>query len=196
MPPLDPRQLHRFHNEALAATSLHHKHIIPVYAVACERGVYFYAMQFIEAGRRAADLLNSFDCQLSIARAEYRVVAGRNYDGNLTGEHTPAAPCARLQISIASSTKGRLLACQPSASARPSNNFSSGPPGSCLAESCRLLQRMSPSALPVQPRSASFDHLPPREKTASTKRIIFAMLGARPQTIRMNRQDHNATRQT
>src|SRR5262245_7012858 len=45
---MDPRQLQRFHNEALAAASLHHEHIIPVYAVGCERGVHFYAMQFIE----------------------------------------------------------------------------------------------------------------------------------------------------
>lgn len=45
---LDPRQLQRFRNEALAAASLHHDHIIPVYAVGCERGVHFYAMQFVD----------------------------------------------------------------------------------------------------------------------------------------------------
>jgi serine/threonine protein kinase/Tfp pilus assembly protein PilF len=45
---LEPRQLQRFKNEAVAAASLHHEHIIPVYAVGCERGVHFYAMQFIE----------------------------------------------------------------------------------------------------------------------------------------------------
>ena len=45
---MDPKQLQRFHNEAKAAASLHHEHIVPVYAVGCERGVHYYAMQFID----------------------------------------------------------------------------------------------------------------------------------------------------
>src|SRR5947209_16791826 len=45
---LDPRQLQRFHNEAHAAACLHHNHIVPVFAVGCERGVHYYAMQFVE----------------------------------------------------------------------------------------------------------------------------------------------------
>ena len=52
---MDPRHLQRFHNEAQAAASLHHEHIVPVYAVGCERGVHYYAMQFIDGldtGRR------------------------------------------------------------------------------------------------------------------------------------------------
>lgn len=51
---LDPRQLQRFKNEALAAASLHHEHIVPVYFVGCERGVHFYAMQYIEGLSLAA----------------------------------------------------------------------------------------------------------------------------------------------
>src|SRR5579884_4281784 len=45
---IDSRHLQRFHNEAQAAACLHHPHIVPVYFVGCERGVHFYAMQFIE----------------------------------------------------------------------------------------------------------------------------------------------------
>jgi tetratricopeptide (TPR) repeat protein len=45
---LDARQLQRFHNEARAAAGLHHEHIVPVHGVGCERGVHFYAMQFID----------------------------------------------------------------------------------------------------------------------------------------------------
>ncbi|MGQ0636286.1 MAG: serine/threonine-protein kinase [Planctomycetaceae bacterium] len=44
----DARQLQRFKNEAQAAALLHHTHIVPIYAVGCERGVHFYAMEFIE----------------------------------------------------------------------------------------------------------------------------------------------------
>jgi tetratricopeptide (TPR) repeat protein len=53
---LDPRQLQRFHNEARAAAGLHHTNIVPVYAVGCERGVHYYAMQFID-GRTLADFI-------------------------------------------------------------------------------------------------------------------------------------------
>jgi serine/threonine protein kinase/tetratricopeptide (TPR) repeat protein len=53
---LDARQLRRFQNEAQAAAHLHHTHIVPVHAVGFERGVHFYAMQFIE-GQTLAGLI-------------------------------------------------------------------------------------------------------------------------------------------
>jgi tetratricopeptide (TPR) repeat protein/serine/threonine protein kinase len=53
---MDPRGLQRFHNEARAAAGLHHTNIVPVYGVGCERGVQYYAMQFIE-GRTLADFI-------------------------------------------------------------------------------------------------------------------------------------------
>jgi serine/threonine protein kinase/tetratricopeptide (TPR) repeat protein len=53
---LDPRQLQRFQNEAQAAACLHHTNIVPVYFVGCERGVHFYAMQFID-GQTLAELI-------------------------------------------------------------------------------------------------------------------------------------------
>jgi serine/threonine protein kinase len=51
---LDPKQLHRFKIEAQAAAHLQHQNIVPVYAVGCERGVHFYAMQFIDGQTVAA----------------------------------------------------------------------------------------------------------------------------------------------
>ena len=50
---LDPRQLQRFQNEARAAASLKHPNIVSVYSVGCERGVHYYAMDFVE-GRNLA----------------------------------------------------------------------------------------------------------------------------------------------
>src|SRR6266849_7972441 len=51
---LDARQLQRFKNEAHAAAHLQHQNIVPVYFVGCERGVHFYAMQFVEGQTLAA----------------------------------------------------------------------------------------------------------------------------------------------
>ncbi len=45
---MDPKQLQRFKNEAQAAAHLHHPNIVQVHATGCERGVHYYAMQFIE----------------------------------------------------------------------------------------------------------------------------------------------------
>lgn len=44
----DPKQLQRFKNEALAAAHLNHPNIVPVHAVGSDRGVHYYAMQFID----------------------------------------------------------------------------------------------------------------------------------------------------
>jgi serine/threonine protein kinase len=51
---LDGKQLQRFKNEAQAAAGLQHTNIVPVYFVGCERGVHFYAMQFVEGQTLAA----------------------------------------------------------------------------------------------------------------------------------------------
>jgi serine/threonine protein kinase/Tfp pilus assembly protein PilF len=66
---LDERQLQRFKNEAHAAAQLHHPGIVPVYATGCERGVHFYAMQYIE-GQTLAALIQE------LRRAERREPAG------------------------------------------------------------------------------------------------------------------------
>ncbi len=51
---LDQRQLARFQNEARAAASLKHPNIVHVYSVGCERGVHYYAMEYVDGQTLAA----------------------------------------------------------------------------------------------------------------------------------------------
>jgi serine/threonine protein kinase len=51
---IDPRRLQRFKTEALTAAHVQHERIVPVHAVGCERGVHYYAMQFIDGQSLAA----------------------------------------------------------------------------------------------------------------------------------------------
>jgi serine/threonine protein kinase len=64
---LDAKHLQRFKTEAYAAAQLHHTHIVPVYAVGCERGMHFYAMQLIE-GRSFADVIDELRQESSLDR--------------------------------------------------------------------------------------------------------------------------------
>jgi hypothetical protein len=54
---LDVKHLQRFKTEAQAAAQLHHTNIVPVYAIGCERGLHFYAMQLIE-GRSLSEIID------------------------------------------------------------------------------------------------------------------------------------------
>ncbi|MHB8970371.1 MAG: protein kinase domain-containing protein [Pirellulaceae bacterium] len=53
---MDARQLQRFQNEAVAAASLKHPHIVQVYSVGCERGIHYYAMEYVE-GQTLAEVI-------------------------------------------------------------------------------------------------------------------------------------------
>jgi serine/threonine protein kinase len=53
---VDAKQLARFQIETQVAAALHHPHIVPIFAVGCDRGVHYYAMQLIE-GRCLAEML-------------------------------------------------------------------------------------------------------------------------------------------
>ena len=44
----DPEAIERFRREAETVAKLHHTNIVPIFAVGSERGVNYYAMQFIE----------------------------------------------------------------------------------------------------------------------------------------------------
>jgi eukaryotic-like serine/threonine-protein kinase len=84
---LDLRQLQRFKNEALAAAHLRHENIVPVHAVGEERGVHFYAMQFIE-GRSLAALIG----ELKATAADSAVAeVARLPDGTLASSATDSA---------------------------------------------------------------------------------------------------------
>jgi len=61
---LDPRQMRRFKNEALAAAHLRHENIVPLYSVGEERGVHYYAMQLI-GGRSLAAVISELKTQPS-----------------------------------------------------------------------------------------------------------------------------------
>ena len=52
----DEDAMNRFRREAETVARLHHTNIVPIFAVGCERGVHYYAMQLI-AGRSLADVL-------------------------------------------------------------------------------------------------------------------------------------------
>ncbi len=57
---LDDRHLQRFRVEAQAAAQLHHTNIVPVYAVGCDRGTHYYAMQLIN-GQSVAEAIENAD---------------------------------------------------------------------------------------------------------------------------------------
>ena len=52
----DPRQLARFHVEVHAVAALNHPHIVPIFSVGIDRGVHYFAMQYIE-GRSFAQMM-------------------------------------------------------------------------------------------------------------------------------------------
>jgi serine/threonine protein kinase len=81
---LDPRQLQRFKTEAQAAALLHHTNIVPIHAVGCERGVHYYAMQFIDGQNLAATI------------AELRVVEGLDEPRGTEARETTSTAASRL----------------------------------------------------------------------------------------------------
>jgi serine/threonine protein kinase/Flp pilus assembly protein TadD len=98
---LDDRQIQRFKNEAQAAAHLHHTNIVPVHAVGCERGVYYYAMQFID-GHTLAALI-----------AELRRTSGVKApaEGELTGPYMPSPGGGQTAVVAGLSTERSV--CSP-----------------------------------------------------------------------------------
>ena len=95
---MDPRHLQRFRNEAQAAACLHHPNIVPVYGVGCERGVHYYAMQFID-GQTLAQVIAEIDARRQ--ESNHR----RTEDTEIERRNGPVFVCA-LCVSV---VKSRLL---------------------------------------------------------------------------------------
>jgi WD40 repeat protein/serine/threonine protein kinase len=87
---LDPKQLQRFKNEAQAAAHLQHTNIVPVHYVGCERGVHFYAMQYIE-GQTVAALIGDLRqlARPEAPRAEPPAGPEPSWAGEATGPYRP-----------------------------------------------------------------------------------------------------------
>jgi tetratricopeptide (TPR) repeat protein len=89
---LAPAHLERFRREARAAALLHHSNIVPVFGVGCDRGVHFYAMQFIHG--------QSLDRVLLELRRRCPVAAAA-VAGSGTPALGPADPAADLSAALA-----------------------------------------------------------------------------------------------
>ncbi len=63
---LDDRQLRRFQNEVQAAATLEHPHIVPVYSVGADRGVYYYAMRLIQ-GPNVSELITTWNSRFAVS---------------------------------------------------------------------------------------------------------------------------------
>ncbi len=94
---LDQRQLKRFKTEAKAAASLDHPHIVNVYNVGNERGVHYYAMQYVE-GHDVAELI----CQLrELSRADSPDTESAGYElaqSLASGEFEPPDATRRMSL--------------------------------------------------------------------------------------------------
>ena len=97
---IDPRRLQRFKTEALTAAHVQHEKIVPVHAVGCERGVHYYAMQFIE-GQSLAALI----ADLRRLRDEQGPRPSAAAGSRTTGRLLPICPQAWLESGAAATSR-------------------------------------------------------------------------------------------
>ena len=65
----DTEAMQRFQREAETVATLHHTNIVPIFAIGCENGVNYYAMQFIEGRRLRANADLNIEAEQAQARA-------------------------------------------------------------------------------------------------------------------------------
>ncbi len=88
----DSRQLRRFQNESRAAASLHHPHIVPVFAVGADRGVNFFVMQLID-GQTLSQRIKSIGSSELTRTAMSRPTGDSKREGEAPAEpRTATAP--------------------------------------------------------------------------------------------------------
>jgi serine/threonine protein kinase/Tfp pilus assembly protein PilF len=94
---LDSKQIARFKSEAQAAAQILHPNIVPVFAIGVDRGVHFYAMQFIDG--QALDLaiagLRKNNRQKARA-SEPNAIASSSDPRSVSTRHPRLAPSAQL----------------------------------------------------------------------------------------------------
>jgi serine/threonine protein kinase len=113
---LDPQQLQRFQTEAQAAAQLHHTSIVPVFSVGCERGVYYYAMQFIEGQTLAALIrdLRRLEGLEGNSPASTATTGLSLADSMASGRLIPSPPLQPDPVAVPESTADRSSSKQPS----------------------------------------------------------------------------------
>jgi serine/threonine protein kinase/Flp pilus assembly protein TadD len=139
---LDPVQLQRFKNEAQAAAHLHHQNIVPVHAVGCEGGVYYYAMQFIE-GQTLAGIIHDLRQMNSRAKAGPPTAPATTITHEFVSRETPLPPSALTrdgsEVNEAEADGVRAVTSEPAklpySEAAPSEQASGASPGPRAGES-------------------------------------------------------------
>jgi len=150
----DAKHLQRFRQEAQAAAQLHHTNIVPVYAVGCERGIHFYAMQLID-GQSLDGLVRQLRQQagmgpLDIGSAEASSPSRSRESSpsssiSATGDWTPASPDDALAIPRATDA-GQASATQTELSVHFSTYHASKEPqryraiARCMAQAAEALE--------------------------------------------------------
>jgi serine/threonine protein kinase len=108
---LDPKQLQRFKNEAQAAANLHHTNIVPVYATGCQRGVHYYAMQFIEGQTLAQAIAELRQSTEPRPPSEPRPLEGEEHIGDDTTAylslHNGRGPAATRPVALIFTERSR-----------------------------------------------------------------------------------------
>jgi hypothetical protein len=143
---IDPRRLQRFKTEALVAAHAQHERIVPVHEVGCERGVHYYAMQFID-GQSLAALIG----ELRALRDERRdgAAATEAAIGVIAGRRAARAVWATPRASIPCRFDPATLLATASAFPRPPRHAASAGPGSVwLPSSCGRRPSRAPAPGP------------------------------------------------
>ncbi|MDG2224528.1 MAG: protein kinase [Rubripirellula sp.] len=138
---LDDRQLVRFKTEAQAAARLHHPNIVPVHSVGCERGVHFYAMQYINGQSLAAAMQSLRDQAKDDPSGEAAALRGLGW-GNLSGSGKSSRSGESSHSPDSSRSKGRSGSQSATSPAAKNTEVVSGKVSYLHPEYCRGITRL------------------------------------------------------